>query len=157
MKNQPILLIASALCLAILSSTAPVTEQAPALDMDKIKTEIQALEDAYAAAENAKNAEAVLAYYADDAVNMPNDKPSVVGKKAILARIKEDMAGDTTVSTIVFKVMDIKASGNHVVEVGSSTITGAGGKVSTGKYMSVFEKRDGKYACIRDIWNDDAP
>ena len=25
----------------------------------------------------------------------------------------------------------------------------------TSKYMSLFEKRDGKYICIRDIYNND--
>jgi len=28
---------------------------------------------------------------------------------------------------------------------------------ASGIYMSIFEKRDGKYVCIRDIWNSDMP
>jgi len=33
----------------------------------------------------------------------------------------------------------------------------AAGKVTaTGKYMAVWEKRDGKWLCIRDIGNEDA-
>lgn len=28
---------------------------------------------------------------------------------------------------------------------------------TTGKYISVFERRDGTLVCIRVIWNNDAP
>ena len=31
----------------------------------------------------------------------------------------------------------------------------SGELVSQGKYMSLFEKRNGKYVCVRDIWNSD--
>ena len=39
----------------------------------------------------------------------------------------------------------------------AAKITDATGKVTyTGKYMAIWEKRDGKYICLRDISNDDA-
>ncbi len=157
MQLKSIFLLLSILLLSILSCNAPAKEEAPTLNMDQIKAEIQAMEDAYAVAQNAKNADGVVVYYADDAVNMPGDQPSVNGKAAILARVKEEMAKDTVGATIVFKVTDIKASGDLVVEAGTSASTDAKGKVITGKYVSVFEKRDGKYVCVRDIWNNDAP
>ena len=159
MKNKSTsFLLGSAMFLTIFfSCNTPVTESVPELDMDKVRTEIQAMEDAYAVAQNAKNGEGVVAYYADDAVNMPNDKPIVSGKANILARVKAEMAADTTGSTTVFKVQDIWAEGNLAVETGTSVSTDAAGNVTTGKYMSVFEKRDGKYVCVRDIWNSDAP
>lgn len=157
MKIKSIFLFASTLLLSICSCTAPAVEEAPALDLEKIKAEIQAMEDAYAIAQNAKNADGVMVYYADDAVNMPYNQPTAIGKEAILTRVKEEMAKDTSGATIVFKVTDIKACGDLVVEAGTSASTDAKGKVTTGKYVSVFERRDGKYVCIRDIWNDDAP
>ena len=138
------------------SCNTPAAETAPALDMDQVKTEIQAMEDAYAVAQNAKNADGVVVYYADDAVNMPDNKPIVVGKANILARIKAEMEADTSGTTTTFKVLDLYTGGNLVVEAGSSTSTDKDGKVTTGKYISVFEKRNGKYICVRDIWNSDA-
>ena len=46
---------------------------------------------------------------------------------------------------------------NTVTEVGKMTRKDASGKVvSTGKYMAVWEKRDGKYLCVRDIGNSDS-
>ena len=158
MKNKtPLYLLLSSLFFSVLfSCNAPVANEATQLDMKKIKTEIQAMEDAYAIAQNAKDADGVAAYYADDAVNMPDHKPNVVGKANILARIKAEMASDTSGTTTVFKLTELWAEGNLAVETGTSTSTDPDGKVTTGKYMSVFEKRDGKYLCVRDIWNQDA-
>lgn len=157
MKTLPIILLTSMVLLGAYACSAPVVEKEAAPDLAQIKTEIQAMEDAYAVAENAKDANAILPYYSDDAVNMPNDQPEAVGKEAILERIKKDMASDTTGGTIAFEVREIMAAGNYVIEVGKSTYTTAAGDKKTGKYMSIFEKRDGKYVCIRDIWNNDAP
>ena len=155
MKTQAILLILGILYLSIVSCTTQGLSDAP--DLTQIKAEIQAMEDAFATASNAKNAEAVVAYYADDAVSMPNDQTTATGKAAILELIKGNMAKDTIGSTVVFEVLDIKAAGDLAIEAGKSTSTAANGKVTTGKYVSIFEKRNGKYVCIRDIYNNDAP
>lgn len=141
--------------LLLASCTAPPPPE-PAPDLDQIRTEIQALENAYAAGENAKDADAIVVYYADDAVSLPSEEPPVAGKPAILQRLKDHMAVDSTQSSIRFEVVDIFAAGNLVVEVGKSISTDMDGKEHQGKYMSLFEKRDGKYVCIRDMWNSDA-
>jgi len=146
-----------ALCLLgfFTACQAPEAEKA-ALDMEAIKAEIQAMEDAYAEASNTKNAEAQVAYYADDAQSMAPDKPTIVGKEAILAYTKEEMAKDTSNdSKIRFEVVDLFAEGDLLVEVGKSIVTKSDGTESTGKYVSIFEKRDGKYICVRDIYNND--
>jgi uncharacterized protein (TIGR02246 family) len=125
-------------------------------DMDKIRVEIQAMEDAYAAGLKAKDAEAVLAYYADDAVSLVNNAPVASGRDALLSMIQKNIANDTTNTTESFEVVDIFAAGDLVVETGKATNKDAyGNVVKTGKYMSLFEKRNGKYVCIRDIYNED--
>ena len=53
------------------------------IDMDAVKKEIQAMEDAYAAAEKAKDADKVIAYYSDDAIGYGRNRPPEVGKTAI--------------------------------------------------------------------------
>jgi ketosteroid isomerase-like protein len=140
----------------ILSCQAPITE-APAIDLDAVKAEIQTMEDAYAVAQNAKDADGVVAYYSDDAQSLGPDKPTLVGKETILMTTKDDMAKDSTNNTTRFEVLDLWASGNLAVEVGRSINTSPDGKISYGKYISIFEKREGKYICIRDIYNDDQP
>ena len=61
-------------------------------------------------------------------------------------------------ATVSFETMDVYGDGNVITEVGKTTTKDAAGKVvSSGKYVGVFEKRDGKYVCIRDINNEDQP
>ncbi|MBK9256086.1 MAG: DUF4440 domain-containing protein [Saprospiraceae bacterium] len=136
---------------------APVGEAATAPDMDAIKTEIQAMEDAYATAYSAGDANAVVAYYADDAVSMPANEPSSVGKAAISASIQKSIDERKSPITQTYEVVDLYAEGDLLVETGKSTTKDSTGTViSTGKYMSVFKKVDGKYICIRDISNSDS-
>lgn len=125
-------------------------------DMAAVKAEIQTLESSWAAADNARDANAVAAFYADDALSMSNDKPTLVGKAAILADITEGLAKKAAGSTVSYEVMEVFGDEKVVTEVGKSITKDATGKViSTGKYMAVWEKRDGKYICIRDIYNND--
>ncbi len=153
MKVKSILFVVGVILLFASSCTSPSEAPAP-LDMDQIKADLQAMEDAYAVAQNAKDAEGVVAYYAEDAVNLPDGEPPIVGKAAILERIKAEM-NDTSSATIAFEVVNVWAAGDIAVEVGKSTVTTADGSTHTGKYVSIFEKRDGKYICVRDIWNED--
>lgn len=127
-------------------------------DMAALEAEIQAMEDAYAAAENAKDVEGVLAYYSDDAVSLAHEKPALVGKDAIRQDIAARLSDTTRTGTSSFKVLDIMVDGDLLVETGASMMTDAEGvTTTTGKYVSIFQKRDGKWICVRDIWNADMP
>ena len=126
-------------------------------DMATVKADIQALENAWAAADNARNAGAVTAFYADDAISMSNNRPMSVGKAAIRKDYETALAKRPKGSTVSFAITDVYGSEDMVTEVGKATTSDAAGKVTaTGKYMAIWEKRDGKYVCIRDISNEDA-
>jgi len=163
MKYSGIATICVAVSLFVIGCSAPapkpvetpvVVETKP--DMAAIKAEIQALENAWAAADNARDANAVAAFYADDAWSLSNDKPTLVGKAAILTEITEGFAKKAAGTTVSYEVQDVFGNDTQVTEVGKSIVKDATGKViSTGKYMAVWEKRDGKYICIRDIYNND--
>lgn len=138
------------------SAAAPAQPVAAKPDMAKIKTEIQALESAWANADNARDTNAIAAFYADDAVSFSNNRPMLVGKAAIEADIKIYLAKRPKGSTIAFDVLDVFGDENTVTEVGKTTGKDAEGKVTyNGKYMAIWEKRSGKYLCVRDIGNDD--
>lgn len=123
-----------------------------AVDMDAVKKEIQAMEDAYAAGEKAKDAEKVAAYYSDDAIGYGRNRAPEVGKTAIKESLAKRLAADTTGNYNVYKVVDLFAEGDMVVEIGSWTeMSPAGTEVDKGHYMSYFQKRDGKYVCMRDM------
>lgn len=128
-----------------------VKEAAPP-DLIALKTEIQAKEDAFAAAEKAKDAEAVAAYYADDAVSYNRNREPLSGKAAIKEGIAQRIAADTSGVSSTYQVVDLFADGDMLVEIGSfSSKNPAGQEVDKGHYLSVFQKRNGKYLCIRDM------
>ena len=135
-----------------LASCTPPAEAPPALDMEKVRAEIQALEDAYAAGETAKDADAIAAYYSEDAVSYNRDEEPTVGKQAIRDRIAARIAADSSYAGGNYQIVDLFADGNMVVEIGSWTTMDASGAASDkGFYMSYFELRDGKYLCVRDM------
>ncbi|CAM4127670.1 YybH family protein [Gillisia limnaea] len=125
-------------------------------DMASIKAEIQALESAWAAADNARDVNAVAAFYSEDAVSMSNNAPMAKGKAAIQKELEVGMAKKAEGETVSYNTLEVFGDENTVTEIGTSTSKDASGKVSrSGKYMAIWEKRDGKYICIRDIYNDD--
>ena len=122
--------------------------------MEQVRVEIQAMEDAYAAGEKAKDADAVAAYYSDDAISYSGNEQPLSGKAAI----RDNIAKDTTENYNVYKVVDLFAEGNVAVEIGSWTeFDSSGNEKENGNYMSYFQKRDGKYICVRDMSTTTSP
>jgi uncharacterized protein (TIGR02246 family) len=135
---------------------AVATTETAKPDLAQIRTEIQAIENEWAAAQNAKDINKLMALYADDAVSMPDGAPTLSGKAAIRAQQEKDFAGAPTYASIAFETQDVYGDGNVVTEVGKTIYKDANGKaIRNGKYMAVFEKRNGKYLCIREIYNKD--
>jgi len=140
------------------SACSTASKETKALDLEKVKPEIQAMEDAFAAAEKAKDAEKVAAYYSDDAISYSRNKEPQSGKAAIKESIAKGLASDTTGNYNVYKVVDLFGEGNMLVEIGSWTeMSPAGAEVGKGHYMSYFQKKDGKYVCVRDMNVTSAP
>lgn len=138
------------------TTTAAAPPAAVKTDMNKLKETIQALENSWAAADNARDTNALAAFYADDAISLSNNKPMVKGKAAILIDIKEGLTKKAKGSVVSYDVMDVFGNEQTVTETGTSTQKDAAGKIiNTGKYMAVWENRNGKLICIRDIFNDD--
>jgi uncharacterized protein (TIGR02246 family) len=127
-------------------------------DMAAIKAEIQAIENIYAEATNAQDAKTIIDLYADDAVSVQSYKPDMlVGKAAIGKYIEAEAAKAPKGQTAIFETLDVFGDGNIVTELGKTTVKDASGKVTYGgKYMAIWEKRNGKYLCIRDIYSADA-
>jgi len=129
------------------------------VDKDAIKTEIQAIEDAFAVSYNARNADDIL-YYADDAISFSNEKKPLEGKSAIHESMKQDLATFPKGAKISFQTKEVHVAndGNQVVEIGGYTVVDSTNTtMMSGNFMSLFEKRDGKYICIRDMGNSDMP
>lgn len=158
MKNNQYLRLAAASVALFVSTTGcnPAATEKAKPDMAAIKTEIQAIETAWADALNARDTAAIAAIYTDDAISMGNDRPMVTGKEALKKDIAEGMAKMPKGMTLSFETMEVFGDENTVTEVGKTIEKDSTGAVKlTGKYMAIFEKRDGKYRCTRDISNND--
>ena len=130
-----------------------------AIDKDAIKTEIQSMEDAFATNFNARSTDNIM-YYADDAISFSNEKKPLEGKAAIHASIKEDLKTFPKGAKISFKTKEVHVSNdaNQVVEIGGYEVKDSTDtKMMSGNFISLFEKKDGKYICIRDMANSDMP
>ena len=139
-------------CVALFILSCSNEKGASFVDMDAAKKDIQAMEDAYSATEKAKDADKVVAYYSDDAVSYGRNREPEVGKAAIKESMAKRFAADSTGNTNVYKVVDLFADGNLLVEIGSwSEMSPSGAEVNKGHYMSCFQKKDGKYECVRDM------
>ena len=154
MKNT-VLFLSRSLCGLFIACQPPAADQ-PMVDLDAVRAELQGLEDAYAKASNERNVDGILGYYADDAQRLPDGEPTIKGKDAIRQHALKEIAADTSGAKVRFEVVDVFAEGNLAVEVGRYIGTAPDGSEDRGKYMAIFEKRDGKYVCIRDIWNSDS-
>jgi ketosteroid isomerase-like protein len=126
-------------------------EEPVVVDKEQIKKEIQAKEDEFAAVYNSGEVRSI-GYYSDDAVSYYQNRPPLVGKTAIVEFLKSSATKST--NKIKFKTGDIFVcnDGNQVLETGVFEVTDSTNTaISTGNYMSLFEKRNGSYVCVRDM------
>lgn len=148
-------------CNEVKESSKEITDQVATVmepDMMAIKAEFQAIETAFAAAHTAGDVDAIMSFYAEDAISMGNDQPAISDAETMRKDVEASVAKNAENSVTTFDVVDVFGSGNQVTETGITTVKDGDGKViSTGKYMAVWEKRNGEYICIRDIYNNDAP
>jgi ketosteroid isomerase-like protein len=152
-KKDGLLLFAT-----LIFSACSTPEKKETIDLEKIAVEIQAMEDAYAAAEKAGDADGVVAYYSDDAINYGANLEPASGKVAIREKIAKRLANDTLGNYNVYKIVDLFATGDTALELGSWIQFDSSGKeMENGNYMSYFEKRDGKYLCVRDMSTTTSP
>lgn len=154
MRNKIIkgALLVSMLTLLFSCNTKKEEAAAPTVDKEQIKKEIQAKEDEFAATYNAGELKDI-GYYADDATTFFQNRPPLVGKPAIVEFLKSDLKTSSS-NKISFQTNDVFVSndGNQVVEVGSyKVVDSTNTTVNSGNYMSLFEKRDGRYVCVRDM------
>jgi len=153
MKNKILngLLLGSVL-ISMFSCNQKKEEEKPvAVDKEQIKKEIQAKEDEFAATYNSGEVKNI-GYYADDAITFYQNKKPLVGREAISEFLKSDVEDNS--NKISFKTNEVFVSndGNQVVEVGAYTVSDSvNTAINTGNYISLFEKRDGKYVCVRDM------
>ena len=132
-------------------------EGSTAIDKEQIKKEIQAKEDAFAELYNTGELKDI-GYYADDASSFFQNRPPLIGKEAIVEFLKAAITSRTDRISFTTKDVFVSGDGNQVVEIGYyKVVDSTKTPTNTGNYMSLFEKRDGKYVCVRDMSASDMP
>jgi ketosteroid isomerase-like protein len=139
------------------ASTASTASTSSTIDKEQIKKEIQAKEDAFAEVYNSgelKN----IGYYADDATTFFQNRPPLIGKEAIVEFYKSGITSTSNKISFTSKDIFISNEGDQVVEIGYfKVVDSTNTPINTGNYMSLFQKRDGKYVCVRDMSASDMP
>ena len=141
---------------AILAGSAlSQTARAGAVDPAIVK-----VGDGYVKATLAGDVKAIVALYADDAVEMPPNQPPVKGKAAIEQYyVKEMAAAKLTAFTLTH--LETVASGDVGYDVGTytQTVTTKDGKAinATGKYTVIVKRSGSDWKVRYAIYNSDQP
>ena len=125
--------------------------------MAAIKAEIIVLEKSWDTYFNSGDLNSLLSLYADDAIRLPNNQTIISGKEAIKKEMEIEQTKLKKGYTNTSETTDVFGDENTVTEVGRTIRKDASGKVkSTGKYITIWKKMNGKFVTVREMWNDDA-
>ncbi len=147
-------------CLFLLMASCNTNEEKSTpvvIDKEQIKTDIQARENLFAKTYNSGELKKI-GYYDDEAVTFYQNRAPIRGKAERFEFFKFDMA--TNSNKISFTTTEVFPSndGVQVLEIGYYTVVDSTNTaINTGNYMSLFEKRDGQYVCLRDMSASDMP
>ena len=148
-----VILSASVLMLAACAKTGS-TGQDTAADAASIR----AIQDAWYKAYNGGDGAAIAALYTEDAVLSPPNNPAVRGGASIHEFFVKDATDFATTGSTATQgaTSDVGTSGDLGWQWGTFTITDkSGATVQTGKFTTLFQRKDGKWRIFRDTWNSD--
>ena len=125
------------------------TQSAPATDPSVINARAAEWE----AALNAKDIDAVAAFYESDARVLPPNEEMQTGHDAVRAAFGAMIDAGLTV-----KLNDVETmvSGDLAYNVGKYTLAAEGTQVDAGKYMEIWHRGDdGQWRYTNDMWSSD--
>ncbi len=144
--------------LFVVAAVIALAACSPGAKVDKAAEEaaVRAVNATWGKAYAAGDADGVVALYADDAALSPAGAPILRGKAAILEYVAKDIASSKAAGLNVVNdpASDVGMSGDLAWETGQFTVSGSNGAtVDTGKFTTIFAKRDGSWKIIRDTFN----
>ena len=157
MNNLRRLIVLAASLAALAACTKSMAPSAADTAADKAA--IDAIEDAYYKGYNAGDGAAVATLYAEDAVLNAPGLPALRGKGAISEFFVKDAADFTSAghSEADGATSEFGGSGDLAWRWGTyKIIDKSAATVDVGKYITVFQRNNGKWMIIRDTWNSDA-
>jgi ketosteroid isomerase-like protein len=143
---------------ALVACAKPAAQ--PVVDVAADEAAIRAINPAWFAAHAKGDADAVAALYAEDAVVAAPGLPLGRGRAAIREMIAADIAASVAAG-ISFRggaSPEFGLSGDLGWESNTLMILDkSGATLDTGKYLTVYARRDGRWMIVRDMWNSDSP
>ncbi len=136
-------------------SAAPLT--------DEDVTAIRSLGASYAQAVLAGDMDAVVALYAEDAVEMPPNMAARSGKEAIRAAYVSEAGSGPMAGEFALTSVEIDGSGDLAFDRGTFSWTGTPPGMTepmteTGKYLCIVRRQEGgSWLWSSVIWNSDNP
>jgi uncharacterized protein (TIGR02246 family) len=134
---------------------------APAVDKSAAEATIRQADEAFNAAMKAKDANAAVALYSDDAVSNPPNSPPLVGIPAI-RKYNEDFLKTPQIA-LTGEATSIKFSddGSVAYETGKYSASWVDAKGRTikdeGKFLNVWKNVDGKWKIVVDAFSSNLP
>ena len=145
---------AAVLALGLVASGSSVADTASEV------AAIRAVNQAFVTAYNSGDVDSMVSLYDEHAVVLPPGAPGARGRTAIRAYLAQDVAASVKGGiTLSFgSKEDDGVSGSTGWASGTYLAKDKSGHVvETGKFLSVYHKKDGKWLYYRDTWNSDGP
>lgn len=139
------------------AAAAAASSVASDTDPATVRRTIEAANARYVDALKRADTTGAAAYYADDAVSLPQNQEARRGHAAIAKGLGED-ARAMRVTDAKFTTEDVMVGGDLAVETGAYDITlqrTTGEDIKdNGKYITVWKRQpDGSWKIVRDIYN----
>lgn len=161
MRTSKALTILSLALLVLLGGCAGGQKQAPAVDTAAITAAIDSIDQALNTAVAAKDTNAILGIYADDANVLPPSMARADGKDAIHKVWAGFLSTPGAQLTMTPGQKIVSQAGDLVVDLGTYDYSAMGPKKKplhdVGKYVTVFKQVNGQWKIQVDTWNSDMP
>ena len=130
----------------------------PAADTAADAAAVASVNENWGKAYAAGDVAALVALYREDAAVNPPGAPQVRGHAAMQEFFAKETAGNKAagITNNLNPQRDSGISGDFAWESGTFTaVDKSGVTVDAGKYVTVLQKKDGKWLIVRDTWNSD--
>jgi uncharacterized protein (TIGR02246 family) len=137
---------------------AAVEETTPSVDLAAEATAVEAVSMKWEEAAKARDLDALMTVFAENAITYPDDQMPAVGVAAIRAEIEKGWS-ETPEAEIDWETTSVHVSsaGDMAWERGTWTFDpdGAGeAEAETGEYLTIYEKVGGEWKVVADMGSD---
>jgi len=117
--------------------------------------ELDRVAAAFSAAYNTADVDRVAAFFTEDAVTLPPNRPMTRGRAAIAMALRRNLEKDPARMTVT--PLESAVLGDRGYEVGTRQMTWAGGTTLQEKYVRVWRRVGQDWKIAYWIWNRDTP